>query len=277
MRKGIIAAALAVSMLAAAPVMAATGTTESRGKSVSDGILGGFNGFGISEGFSAGRSVEEPTEISVNASASAYAAPDKASARFTATEEAEDSEEAVRKCSEKAEKIVEALIENGAEKDDVRTEAAYASPKYDYGNGFQRERRIVGYSASISVSVEGQNVEEIGKTISEAVKAGADAVDSLEFYCSDYDEKYAEALADAVETAREKAETIAEAENLSIVRMKSASEGWQDAGARYSKSLGSDMDMNSYADAEVEESWEMSVNPGLTEIQANVSAVFEAE
>ena len=276
MRKKIIAVAAAASMLAASPVMAAVGRTESAGSSVAGGIIGGFGNFGGSEGFNVSRAFDEPTEISVNASASVSAIPDKASARFSVTEEADDAEEAVRKCSEKADEIAAALIKEGVDEDDLKTASTYASPIYDYGLDNPEKRIIAGYEASISVSVEGQDVDEIGKMISAAVKAGANGVDSLEFYCSDYDEKYAQALEAAVEAAEEKAETIADAGDLSIVRMKSASEGWQDVSARYSqnKSMGADMDsfMNS-----AEESWSMSVNPGTTEIQASVSAVFEAE
>ena len=83
------------------------------------------------------------------------------------------------------------------------------SPIYDWNSG---QQKVKGYQMNTSITVSDILVENIGKIITDSVASGVNELDSVQYLCSDYDEKYQEALKKAVEMAKGKADAMAEAD-----------------------------------------------------------------
>lgn len=100
------------------------------------------------------------------------------------------------------------------------------------------------------------------------VDAGATEVDGPEYYISSYDERYAEALAQAVEASRPKAEVLAKASGVRLGGVVTVVEGYQDSSIAYAKAAGAAM-----SDEATEEL--ASIEPGQVSIQADVTVSYE--
>lgn len=150
-------------------------------------------------------------------------------------EDAEDVLTAQRTVNEKINGIYTALREAGVEQKDITTESIHIAENYDYSEG---DGKLVGYSASNDVSIVTRKIDEIGSYIDIAFAAGANDLQSVDFFSLDNSEAQNEALKLAVASAREKAETIANAMGMQIVAVKHIKEseayyGDNSVGAKY--------------------------------------------
>ena len=125
---------------------------------------------------------------------------------------------------------------------------------------------IVGYEMTTRLAVSDLDIDEVGKVVSTCVEAGANSVDGIRYYSSEYDAKYAEALAIAVEDAYAKAEALAEAGGVTLGGVYSMTEGYQNTAYRYD--TGAAMEAAS-ADAA------MKVMPGEVNVTASVTVSYE--
>ena len=103
-----------------------------------------------------------------------------------------------------------ALMELGVAEEDMKTSDISLRPTYSYSSGYS-EGTINGYRMSTSLVVTVRDLEQVGEVLDAAIGAGSNSLDSLDFLVSNQDELYNEALADAVELARQKAELLAQA------------------------------------------------------------------
>jgi len=137
--------------------------------------------------------------------------------------------------NEKINAIFDALLEAGVSSKDIATESIYIFANYDYSG---EEERLVGYTASNSISIVTADIDKMGEYIDIAFEAGANSLDSVEFSAQDDTQAQKEALKLAVENAYEKAEVIAEAAGMEIIAVKSFDEAerqsYAAAGAKYS-------------------------------------------
>lgn len=206
-----------------------------------------------------------PAEVTVSASGSVRLTPDKASVSFGVTTQEESAELAQSKNSEAVDQVIAVLILRGIEEKSIRTTNYSMYPQYDYSDGVSQ---VVGYSVCTTLLIQDQDIESVGKLLSDCVAAGVNHVDQVTFLCSGYDEAYCEALTAAVENARVKAEVLAKAAGKTLGEVVSVTEGWQDSSARYDKSaVYQYAAMDSAARAP-------SFMPGETEISANVTVTY---
>ena len=103
-----------------------------------------------------------------------------------------------------------ALMELGVAEEDMKTSDISLRPTFSYSSGYS-EGTINGYRMSTSLVVTVRDLEQVGEVLDAAIGAGSNSLDSLDFLVSNQDELYNEALADAVELARQKAELLAQA------------------------------------------------------------------
>ena len=75
------------------------------------------------------------------------------------------------------------------------------------------------------MQVETNDLSQIGKIIDTAMQSSANRIDSLRFTLQDEHAVYTQALSEATSRARAKAEAVASALGLRIVRVLSAEEG----------------------------------------------------
>jgi len=76
-----------------------------------------------------------------------------------------------------------------------------------------------GYTAQNSVVITVRNLNNVGKIIDAALANGANRIDSLNFTASDTSAAKNEALTDAVRSAKEKAQAVANALGVRLVRI----------------------------------------------------------
>ena len=69
-----------------------------------------------------------------------------------------------------------------------------------------------------SITVSDILVENVGKIITDSVASGVNDLYSVQYLCSYDDEKYQEALKKAVEMAKGKADAMAEAAEMTVVK-----------------------------------------------------------
>lgn len=188
----------------------------------------------------------------------------------TVGETGEDAKTVKDRNTEQYNQAVEFLKAQGISEDSICTENVWLNPNYDWSNGKQE---LTGYTMETDLSVSDIPIENVGALMDSAVDQGINGIQSVEYSSSEYDAKYHEALAKAVENAKGKASAIADATGLTLGDAVSVTEYGADTSARYD---GNGSRQLSYASAE-QASASMDVMPGTLEISANVNVSFAAE
>ena len=207
-------------------------------------------------------------EVTVSASGTVKLVPDKATIYFGVTTQETTAELAQSKNSEAVKKVIAVLTERGVDEKSIRTTNYSMSPQYDYSE--MGEQRIIGYVVYTNMSIQDQNVEDLGKLISACVEAGINNVDNVNFLCSGYDQAYQEALTQAVEASRDKAAVLAAAAGKTLGEAVTITEGWQDTSARYGKAVNASA---VYTEASMDAGGP-ALQPGESEITANVTVTY---
>lgn len=212
---------------------------------------------------------EQEPLITVAASSTVRLVPDKATVSFGVTTQEATAEAAQDKNTEAVNSVMAVLTGRGIEEKSIRTNRYSMYPQYDWSE--KGEQRIIGYVVTTSMSVQDQDIAELGKLISACVEAGINNVESVTFLCSGYDEAYRQALAQAVGDAREKAEALAAAAGKKLGEPVSVTEGWQDTSAKYGRDSGMAVSMDEANSAGP------IFQPGETEINASVTVKYRMD
>ena len=209
--------------------------------------------------------------ITVSGMEEVKAVPDIAQIRYSVYTQAATAQACQEENAKNVNQTLETLKGLGVEEKSIQTSDYGMSPIYDWNSGKQK---ITGYQMNTSITVSDIPVENAGKIITDSVASGVNELDSVQYLCSDYDEKYQEALKKAVEMARSKADAMAEAAGMTVVKAVNISEDGYYPYARYntiSASAKQMMAVTEDADAG------MGVLPGEVSIEAQVSVTFEME
>jgi uncharacterized protein YggE len=113
--------------------------------------------------------------------------------------------------------------------DEAKTAGYSLNPNYRYPREGGKPE-ITGYTAANIVRIKTQSLEKVGKLIDVALQSGANTINRLAFTLKDEQGAQLEALRLASAKARAKAEGIANALGLKIVKILSVTEG--DRGVR---------------------------------------------
>lgn len=168
--------------------------------------------------------------------------------------------------------VLALLKEKGIADTSVQTSDLGLNPIYDWDNG----KKITGYEMTTEVVVSDVAIEDAGAIISDSVNAGINSIDSVQYQCSNFDEIYQEALKKAIESARVKAEAMAEAGGCKLGTMTNVQEYSSGQQARYydtSYSSGMAMKETAMEDAGAGR----NLMPGQVDVEAEVSATFSIQ
>lgn len=154
-----------------------------------------------------------PHSITVTGSATASAAPDLAVMRIGVRAEADTSEAAFAAGGEKADAVTQAIIGAGVDEKDIQTQNLSLN-KRTINRDTPQEHTF--FSAEQSFEVKVRDVNNAGKVAGAAVGAGATVVGGIEFQLSDKTTSREQALTDAIEGARSKAEVMAAAAGATV-------------------------------------------------------------
>lgn len=164
----------------------------------------------------------ENTGITVNGRGVVLAEPDTATIYADVQTTASTSSEAQNKNNKLSEKIISSMILAGINQDKVVTEHTYVSPEYTY-DSVTGKSRVTGYRAYANLSFATNDVDNAGKYMDAALKAGATG-SSVSFSLESSAMYYAQALKEAVKTANLSAQAIAEACGVKLGSVKSVEE-----------------------------------------------------
>jgi uncharacterized protein YggE len=173
--------------------------------------------------------VDAPTipVLTVSAQGDARVTPDEATVRLGVFTQAPTAREAQDQVSRTAGAILEAVRRLGIPAERIQTSDLNLGPVYAQGRpgNEPEEPRIVGYQASNVVSIQVEQLDKVGPVIDAGLGAGANRLDGVMFGLRNDRQARAEALTQAVEAARAKADTLARALRVRLVRILEVAEG----------------------------------------------------
>lgn len=174
-----------------------------------------------------GSGVAASNTITISGEGEVFAVPDIATFSVSVQERADEVEPAQSAAAEKSNAIIAYLREQGIEERDIRTTGYDVYPRYEW-----REEScpigvrcpggtqvLLGYEVSQTITVKVRDTEQAGAILSGVGSRGASNVSGLSFTIDDEDALNAEARAQAIEDARDKANELARQLNVRIVRI----------------------------------------------------------
>ncbi|MBP6912029.1 MAG: SIMPL domain-containing protein [Candidatus Pacebacteria bacterium] len=161
--------------------------------------------------------------ISVNGTGEVYAVPDTAMFSFTIRTNATDVAVAQNDATEKVNTALEAIRTLGVEDKDIKTTYYNVQPKYKYGYYAWgvKENPITGYEVSQTTEVKISDTDKTGEFIAKLAELGITETTGPNFTVADEKSLQAEARKEAIDDAREKAESLATDLGVRLVRITS--------------------------------------------------------
>lgn len=164
--------------------------------------------------------------LNANGEGSVAVVPDIAVVTIGVTTRATTAREALDQNSADTASVIAAVQAEGVADRDIGTSGFSVSPVYEEPprnaqpqNGAPQLPAIVGYQVSNTVRVTIRDVATSGGILDKVVSAGANQVSGIRFDVSDPDTPADEALKLAIADARKKAELMAEAAGVRLVRI----------------------------------------------------------
>lgn len=176
--------------------------------------------------------------VSVTGTAEVKVSPDKSSAVVYIKSKASTAKEANTSLGTKTDAVIAALKSAGVKEENIQTSYFSIDESYRWVDG---NRKSDGYAGESSLNVTGVDIDKIGSVIDAAVNAGADSVERVRYYSSNYDACYKDALVDAIADARAKADAMGQAAGFKVIRVHKMTEGYQNTSTRYVENTKADL------------------------------------
>lgn len=172
-----------------------------------------------------GRSAEQKNTMFVTGMGKATAIPDIAKIDLGILTRAATVADAQSQNTNKINKIT-SLLKNDfkIESKDIQTSNYSIYPEYNWTNG---KSEINGYAVNETLSVKIRSLDKISAIIQKSGEIGLNQVGSLNFDIDKRDEVLAKARTEAIQKAKEKAESIASAADIKLGRILSINESNQ--------------------------------------------------
>ena len=163
-------------------------------------------------------SVEKKNILSTTGSGRVVVEPDIVAIVLAVEVEKPTAGEAISEAADIMNRVIESLVKIGVNRENIATTGFSLYPVYEY---IERKTILRGYKVINRITVKVPTAEQAGEVIDTAVHSGANRVDSITFELSPekYKTAYQKALSLAVEEATRKAETVASAAKVEIVKI----------------------------------------------------------
>jgi len=203
--------------------------------------------------------------VTASGSGKALAAPDTAEMSFGVEATDAKSKPALDRATAAAEAVSSAVQKAGVKKEDVQTSGVRIEPVYE-----ETERgkapRVTAYRAIIDMRVRIRDVGSVGAVIEAASTAGATGIGGPWFKLEDDAEASDEAIADAVEDARRRAQAMAESSGKKLggavriyeTQIDVPQPNWSSRSAMYSAE-------------------QAAIEPGQLDVTADITVMFDLE
>ncbi len=202
--------------------------------------------------------------ISVSGLGSVFGEPDVAILTLGVEAQADSVGEARSNAAEAMDAMIASLKDAGVEDSDIQTSRFSVQPRYNFREG---EQELIGFFVENLVTVKIRDIDQTGELIDDVVEAGGDLtrVQNLRFTIDDPEELQQEARRLAMENAKSKAETLAEAGGVELGAPRSISENV----------TRSPIALDRFAYASLEDSGaSTSIEVGELEVQIQVQVVY---
>ncbi len=247
-------------------------------------LLGAVGSFGILVvavviivvGYSYAKSVEPSSfrTFEVSAEGKVTSVPDVAQFTFSViTEGGNDLAKLQKENTEKVNRAIAFVKEQGVEEKDIKTQNYDVQPRYQYNNcsrGPCPPPEIVGYTVTQSVLVKVRVLNKAGALLGGVVQAGANNVSGLTFTIDDPQKVENEARAEAIAKARQKAEVVAASGKFKLGKLVSIAEGFKGGPVRIYEVRALEAGVGGGGDAVAP-----SVEPGSQDVTVTVTLTYE--
>ncbi|MEJ2231649.1 MAG: SIMPL domain-containing protein [Nitrospirales bacterium] len=221
-----------------------------------------------------GEDDQESPRLTVSAEGKLDVPPDKAVLSFAVETVGEKLSEVQKENQERLAKVLEECRALTIPSQFIQTTSLNVIPEYpppprrpSDGSLEKSIPRIIGYRVVHQVNVEIRNLELVGKVVDRVLKVGANRFSGISWGLQNEQPTRLEVLKQASVKAQAKAETLAEALNLKLVRMINVLEGEVSPVPREGRYRMATMAMDSGAEA--------SVSAGEISIRGTVTLVYE--
>ncbi|HWP44171.1 MAG TPA: SIMPL domain-containing protein [Blastocatellia bacterium] len=204
--------------------------------------------------------------IRVMGEATVSARPDQATVHVGVVTQASTAQEAASQNAQKLDAVIQALRKALGPQAEIKTISYSLNPNYVYPRE-GGQPKLTGYTASNTVEVKTGDLAQVGKIIDTATQAGANNIQALRFGLKDEEAVKAQALREATAKARVKADAIANALGVKIVRFLRAEESGAVAIPFQARDL--------YSAREAAAAVPTPVDPGNVEVRASITLTFE--
>ena len=163
--------------------------------------------------------------ITVSAEALVSVEPDQAEIDIGVVAEAKTAAQAAKDNAAKLAAVIAEIKKIIKAGDQTKTVGYSVTPTYRTPNPREGGKpEIVGYTATNVVQVKMTSIQDVGRLIDATTAAGANRIQRLVFTLKDQDAAQREALRNATTKAKQKAEDVAKALGVKIVRVMSVTE-----------------------------------------------------
>jgi uncharacterized protein YggE len=152
-------------------------------------------------------------DIITSASGEARVTPDRAQIHIGVQTRAATAAQAGADNARKSRAVIDAVKARGIPAEQIATSEYNLFPEYDHREPREGAQgpRVIGYVANNTVRIEVRRLDQVGGVIDAALAAGANMVNTIQFFASNVDEARRTALGEAVSRARGDAEALARA------------------------------------------------------------------
>jgi uncharacterized protein YggE len=140
--------------------------------------------------------------------------PDTALITLGVITESKQLGEAQKENSEAINNMIDSLLDLDIPRENIRTVDYRVDVQYDYVDGKQIFR---GYRITHLLQVTNDQIDQTGQIVDTAISSGANSVSNIQFTVEQSEAFYLEALAIAIQTAHQKAATIAREIGVTLV------------------------------------------------------------
>jgi len=149
-----------------------------------------------------------PRTVQVSGIGEIQVEPDTAVINLGVQTQEKTAEDTLQKNNIKMQALIDTLKKAKIPSEDIQTQTIRLSPRYEM-NDTNNGRTLVGYTASNSVEVRTKDLESLGTLLDQAVKAGANTIESINFEISNSGNALDQVREAAVKDAQHKAEELA--------------------------------------------------------------------
>ena len=213
----------------------------------------------------------QENKISMTSRETVEVVPDMAEIIITIRTEDKSASNCQQENTEKLNQLLEYVRGLGFEDESIETSGFSLNPRYKWTNN---EQILTGYEMRTTVTVTDIPMDQVGTVLSEAVENGANEIDSVSYFSSQYDQAYNQALAKAIELSKSKGEALAAASGMKLGGVLNITEMSDNQYGRY---VNADLRATNEAAKAMAaaDSVAMDVMPGEMQVTAEIVVEFQ--